>query len=161
MKSALAFLTAAVGLLSHTAHAQHYNWDITCRNETIFEGVHPDTIRNDSLGFSNEKGEMRWVSLDSVVTLEYYHNPMLITFIVMGGVLGALTDGNVADPEESGGIRWGRVAVGAGFGAGIGYVVGWSLGEEEIDVRGLPPGERNEIIRKRVAARTGRVTVVQ
>ncbi|MCI0707425.1 MAG: hypothetical protein L0Y80_08090 [Ignavibacteriae bacterium] len=149
MKTAL--LLAILGLLPVQIFAQHYNWTIISLDGSELEDVHPDTIRNDSVGFSNPEGAMYWRHLDSLLSFVYSYNPIFIPAVVMGGAIGALNEDN----------RIAGVVVGSVVGVGIGYVVGDLMGREEVLLAGLPYKEKVETIRRRVAHWTGKVTVLR
>jgi hypothetical protein len=142
-----------------SSYSQYHNWSATVANGVELTNVHPDSIRSDSVAFSTPEGEVRWVHVDSIHSLTYNHNPTILTLSVIGGLIGGVGNGNVFD--ESHRFRIPEMAIGIASGFGVGLFLGWQLGHDEVVLDGLEPTIKQQVIRTRVAHRSGRVVIVQ
>jgi hypothetical protein len=122
-------------------------------DRTELEGVHPDSVRSDSLAVSTSNADVSWLRLDSIRSITYEYNPTTLTFAIIGGVIGSTT--GLDDPGAA------RILIGMASGVAFGYLVGQAMGvSEEIPIAQLDPSERIETLRKSVARWSGRVKVI-
>ena len=154
MKNIIACISLLTGWFT-PAFSQHYSWSCLLVNGIEWTGVHPDTIRNDSIVFSTPEGVLHWARLDSLHSLTYEYNPTDIALCVMGGIVGC--SGRTSTPAER--IVGGVLGVASGF--LLSSYLGKSMGHEEIILEGMDPAVRRKVIRERTAHWTGRVVVVQ
>lgn len=146
------FVAADAGL------SQHFEWTVTRVNGPELSEVHPDSILNDSLAVSTERGVVSWLPMDSITSMTYAHNPTLLTMSAIGGMIGG-TAGSNGGSDDRKGVT---IAIGVLSGVALGYFIGDLLGvRDEIHVATLGPEERNRIIAQRVARWSGRLKIIQ
>lgn len=144
-----------VSTLPGILYTQHHEWTIVTGGGSTFEEIHPDTLRHDSLGFSDDVGAFTWIPLDSVHSLQYRYNPFLLPLIVVGGLIGGISTENDNGTAFS--------PIGALIGAIVGTLLSYLIEEitsENLDLTGMNPVEKREAIRRVVPKWTGRVVVL-
>ena len=117
------------------------------------EHVHPDSVWCDSLAVSTSSADISWFRLDSIRSITYDYNPAVLTFTIIGGVMGSTV--GLDDPNAA------RILIGMASGVAIGYLTGEAMGvSDEIAIAALDPSQRVDVLRKSVARWSGRVKVV-
>jgi hypothetical protein len=148
-------LVTAILVVASTlvARCQHFNWKVSLTNGMEIDHVHPDSVCNDSLAVSSSNSDISWFCLDSIRSITYDYNPAIVTFTIIGGVMGSTV--GLDDPNAA------RILIGMASGVAIGYLTGEAMGvSDEIAIAALDPSQRADVLRKSVARWSGRVKVV-
>lgn len=156
----IVLIFVAVVVVPHFVYSQRHEWTLVTAGGSRFQDIHPDTIRGDSLGFSNNEGGAFWLPLDSVRGLRYRHNPLILPLMLIGGVIGGVGNQNVLDEGGGGEFSLTGAVIGSLVGAFLAYVFEDAYSEEILS-DGMAVGEKREAIRIKVPRWTGRVILVE